>query len=228
MFKRVEHPISMTTPLRLVAAATAGLLLTGCGLTDFITGDPQEKEYKTAETLPPLEIPPDLTGLETDQALVVPGRDQPPASASGGVVTRPLNTSPIQGAPIQAAEEPAEPARLTTDLAGGTRLNLAQDFPRAWREVGMALNGEEIQIQDRDRNRGIYYIDYPVMPEKKGGIVSRLKFWGDDEPELRRMLLVVTEVNGQASQVAVFDEDEQLITNAVAVELLEKLRARLN
>ena len=223
MFKRLVHKVSVSSACRAMALAGAGSLLAGCGLTDFITGDPQEKEYKTAQSLPPLEIPPDLTGLDSDEALVIPGRDESAAGVSGAAQTRPLNT-----APLASSGEPVEPARITTDLSGGTRLSLAQDFPRAWREVGMALNGEEIQIHDRDRTRGIYYIDYPVTPEKKGGIVSRLKFWGDDEPELRRMLLVVREVNARESQVAVFDEDEQLITSAAAAELLEKLRVHLN
>ncbi len=199
------------------------LTLTGCGLTDFITGDPQEKEYRAAETLPPLEVPPDLTATQGDDALLIPGRDEPAPAISATARTRPLDTTVLQ----EAVDEPAAPARMASGT-GGARLNIAHDFPRAWREVGMALNGEEIDIDDRDRTRGIYYIDYPVMPEQKGGFVSRLKFWGKDEPDLVRLLLVVTEVAERESQVAVFDEDEQLVTGPVAQELLEKIRARLN
>ena len=71
-------------PRALVLAMTLPLL-GGCGALSGLLGhDPQEQQYQKAETLPPLEVPPDLTGVARSAALVVPGIDD--GSAAGGAV----------------------------------------------------------------------------------------------------------------------------------------------
>src|SRR3954469_12543135 len=55
---------------RRVALLTSVLLLGGCaGINDWIEG---KVDYKQAATVPPLEVPPDLTSPSRDNRYVVP------------------------------------------------------------------------------------------------------------------------------------------------------------
>ncbi len=66
----------------LIAVATVLHLLAGCSLVEKV--QPKPIDYKSTNTLPPLEIPPDLTTPGTDDRFVVPdagGRSSASASA---------------------------------------------------------------------------------------------------------------------------------------------------
>ncbi|MEO8924130.1 MAG: outer membrane protein assembly factor BamC, partial [Caldimonas sp.] len=78
-----------------------------------------------------------------------------------------------------AAEAPAGPAhaRLVAGRPGPT-LQVDDNFDRAWRRVGVALDRSGFTVEDRDRAQGIYFVRY-VDP----------KFAGRDEPNLFSRLL---------------------------------------
>ncbi len=67
---------------------------------------------------------------------------------------------------------------------GESALEIAEEFPRAWRITGMALDRGGFAVEDRDRGKGIYYVRYndPMQGEKKKkGFLSKLAFWSDDD-----------------------------------------------
>lgn len=86
---------------------------------------------------------------------------------------------------LLAQQESAAPrAQLTRDPEGRAFLTLGEDFSRAWRRTGLALDRVGFTVEDRDRSRGLYYVRYidPLKDEKKdSGILTKLKFWKDDE-----------------------------------------------
>lgn len=86
---------------------------------------------------------------------------------------------------LLAQQESAAPrAQLTRDSEGRAFLTLGEDFSRAWRRTGLALDRVGFTVEDRDRSRGLYYVRYidPLKDEKKdSGILTKLKFWKDDE-----------------------------------------------
>jgi outer membrane protein assembly factor BamC len=71
---------------------------------------------------------------------------------------------------------------------GGLSLRVNDQFDRAWRRVGLALDRVGFVVEDRDRSRGLYYVRYADLgasedgttPSKKKGLLESLKFWGDD------------------------------------------------
>jgi len=67
---------------------------------------------------------------------------------------------------VAAAPEAPTRARLVADQPAAT-LELDEDFNRAWRRVGMALDRGGFSIEDRDRAGGLYYIRY-IDPAKSG------------------------------------------------------------
>ena len=80
------------------------------------------------------------------------------ATATSG---QPSSTTPVNTARQFAAESSssvvsssavADELRYRLEKhAGGSRLITRQDFPRTWREVGMAIANESLEIEDRDR-----------------------------------------------------------------------------
>ena len=77
-------------------------------------------------------------------------------------------------------------ATLNKDADTSLRLSLNDQFDRAWRRVGLALDRIGFVVEDKDRSNGIFYVRYTDVdiddsPEKKKGLIDKLKFWGDDE-----------------------------------------------
>jgi len=73
--------------------------------------------------------------------------------------------------------------------SGGGKLMLNEQFDRAWRRVGLALDRVGFTVEDRDRSKGLYFVRY-IDPETDvkttedksgffGRMASSLKFWGD-------------------------------------------------
>lgn len=79
-------------------------------------------------------------------------------------------------------------ATLNKDNTGNLTLALNDQFDRAWRRVGLALDRIGFLVEDKDRSRGIFYVRYSDVdiddaPEKKKGLLDALKFWGNDEED---------------------------------------------
>lgn len=87
---------------------------------------------------------------------------------------------------VQQTPQKRDRARLVRDENGGRALALEENFSRAWRRTGLALDRVGFTVEDRDRSRGLYFVRY-VDPElnasgnQSKGFFSKLKFWGDDD-----------------------------------------------
>ena len=66
------------------------------------------------------------------------------------------------------------------------RLVVDDDFDRAWRRVGLALDRVGFTVVDRDRSKGTYFVRY-ANPDsdatKPKGFLDKLMFWKDDATE---------------------------------------------
>ena len=77
-------------------------------------------------------------------------------------------------------------AEVIKESDGSARLLLNDQFDRAWRRVGLALDRIGFVIEDKDRSNGIFFVRYADIdiddtPKKKKGLFETLKFWGDDD-----------------------------------------------
>lgn len=72
--------------------------------------------------------------------------------------------------------------------ATGDLLIVKESFDRAWRRTGLALDRAGFTVEDRDRNKGVYFVRY-VDPEAsadksdKKGFMSKLMFWKNDKAD---------------------------------------------
>lgn len=220
--------LTFVRPSRALFVLLALPLLGGCGMVSGLLGhDPQEQQYGKAQALPPIEVPPDLTGAGGSSALVVPGVDdgsaagQAAAEGGGGP-----SAPPEQLAGDVGGQQPAV-ARVERGVDGAPRLVVPQDFSRAWRSVGKAIEAADMRVDDRDRSRGLYFVDYQHS-ERRGRLARTLMFWGGDETTAKNRFLVLLQSAGEQTNVLVFNEKEKLVTTPIAEDILRKIQQHLD
>ena len=79
-------------------------------------------------------------------------------------------------------------AKITKSADGLASLTVNDEFDRAWRRVGLALDRIGFVVEDKNRSSGLYFVRYTDVEldtsnQKKKGILDSLKFWGDDKKE---------------------------------------------
>jgi outer membrane protein assembly factor BamC len=124
-------------------------------------------------------------------------------------------------------------AQITKAADGTSSLNVADDFDRAWRRVGLALDRIGFTVEDRDRSKGLYfvrYVDTDAAPQKEG-YLSRLAFWRGDTAAPRKaeqFSILVGDVDGASTRVQVFNRegapDRSESAQRILTVLLEQLR----
>jgi len=104
------------------------------------------------------------------------------------------------------AATPPERAKLT-HVGDNTLLTLPEDFERAWRRVGIALDRSSFTVEDRNRSKGIYYVRYidPDSGQKKPGFFSRL--FGKKKTGPTDEYQIFVKGDETASQVDVLDKN---------------------
>lgn len=107
----------------------------------------------------------------------------------------------------------APKSSLATDEQGNRVLMLTLDFDRAWEAVGKALDDSELEVTDKDRSTGVYYVNYfPDAQEgKKGGFFSFIPFVGGGSPSKGKahQYRVTLKADAKKIVVAVAGEAEQ-------------------
>lgn len=96
-----------------------------------------------------------------------------------------------EAARTRVADTRARPDRATLERDGdGSVLRLQEQFSRAWRRTGLALDRVGFTVEDRDRSRGLYFVRY-VDPEtelrgkEEKGFFSKLAFWNSSDSDTR-------------------------------------------
>ncbi len=132
---------------------------------------------------------------------------------------------------LATGESAAPRATLSRGPDGGT-LALNEQFDRAWRRVGLALDRVGFTVEDRDRSKGLYYVRYidPQIDNKapeKGSWLSRFKFWGSSEkPKTEQYRIQVRDAE-PGSQVNVLNKDGAQESSETASRILSLLYEQL-
>jgi outer membrane protein assembly factor BamC len=133
----------------------------------------------------------------------------------------------------QKSAPPAQPprARLTPSEQTPGSLILADEFDRAWRRVGLALDRVGFTVEDRDRSKGIYYVRYldPDVDGKGGdGFMSKLAFWRDkDAGKDKEQYRISVLESDTGSEVKVLDAAGEVSETQTAARILALLQAEL-
>jgi outer membrane protein assembly factor BamC len=127
----------------------------------------------------------------------------------------------------------AEPSRATlTKTSDGGSLALNEQFDRAWRRVGLALDRVGFTVEDRDRSKGVYFVRYidPQVDNKSAdnkGWLSRFKFWGSSDKKSDQQYRVVVKDLGDHAEVNVLNKDGGREQSGTANRILALLHEQL-
>lgn len=129
----------------------------------------------------------------------------------------------------QPAPERAPRSQLVVDAAGATTLRVDEGFSRAWREVGLALDRVGFTVEDRDRSGGLYFVRYndPLKEDEKRGFLSKLKFWGDDEPTDAEQYRIVLSAEGDRTLVTVHNSKGERDNSSTAKRILTLVQEQM-
>jgi outer membrane protein assembly factor BamC len=137
---------------------------------------------------------------------------------------------------LTASAEPQQRAEIVKSNDGTERLQVYEPFDRAWRRVGLALDRVGFTVEDRDRQKGLYFVRYAdpeaEMNEKDKGFIGRLFSWGSDSKVKAEQYRVLVSQEGagsaSGSQVQVLNKDgsaeRSKTTQRILVLLHEQLK----
>lgn len=129
----------------------------------------------------------------------------------------------------QAEVAPQKPAVQQDVRTQGAQLIVSESFDRAWRRVGVALDGGGFSVEDRDRSAGDYYVRYfdTDTGEKidQPGFFSRM-FSGDKKAEAPQYRIHLS-ASGDQTNVTVLDAKGERDNSATAQRLLSVLKDKM-
>lgn len=130
-------------------------------------------------------------------------------------------TDTVAAAAINATEPPGMAS--LREIAGGSVVIVMNDpFDRSWRKVGLAITSSGLTVEDKDRDKGIYFLR-PVKIER--GWFERMKFW-KNAPETGKQYRVHVKDGGAACVVSVTDQDGA--NSSVTKQMIETIYKNIN
>ena len=139
------------------------------------------------------------------------------------------------GAPGERVKQLATPgqeplkAEIVKSNDGTERLQVYEPFDRAWRRVGLALDRVGFTVEDRDRQKGLYFVRYAdpdaEMTAKDRGFLSRL--FGSDSKVKPEQYRVQVSQDTSGSLVDVLNKDGAAEHSKTAQRILALLHEQL-
>src|SRR5204862_550512 len=125
------------------------------------------------------------------------------------------------GAPLQSRAE------LKKGGDGNELLKVYEPFDRVWRRVGLALDRVGFTVEDRDRQKGVYFVRYadPDVEKDTRGLLSRW-FSSDSKVKAQQYRVQITQA-GTSSQVNVLNKDGGADPSKTAQRILALLHEQL-
>ncbi len=196
-----------TVLLKLSGVAMVSFSLAACSFlppTDGILSDEKEA-YKKAHELPLLEIPPDMLN-----ALPKNEYDGAAKAARSPALVKVTALEDIESA-------------ISLQVDEDVSYLLVRDSIRStWRRTMSALNELNYDIEDKNRETGLIYLNIPM--EGKEGMLSSLSFW--KKVKTTPYLLTIGPLNKETA-IHVLNEQKERVNDAVSSKILTDLMAEL-
>jgi outer membrane protein assembly factor BamC len=130
-----------------------------------------------------------------------------------------------------ASSEQQLRAEIVKANDGTERLQVHEPFDRAWRRVGLALDRVGFTVEDRDRQKGLYFVRYAdpesEMAQKDRSFMSRIFSFGSDSKVKAEQYRVMVSPETTGSQVHVLNKDGTAETSKTTQRILALLHEQL-
>ena len=128
---------------------------------------------------------------------------------------------------MASAVPSSQRAEIRKGLNGEELLEVFEPFDRVWRRVGLALDRVGFTVEDRDRQKGIYFVRY-ADPDSEKDDRSLLAKWFTSDPRVKaQQYRVQITQGGTTSQVNVLTKDGAADTSRTAQRILALLHEQL-
>ncbi len=148
--------------------------------------------------------------------------EQATSAVAATDVTAAGSTVPASGAATITTTEPAGTASLRKISSGDIIIVVNDPFDRAWRKAGLAIESAGLGVEDKDREKGVYFLR-PVKVQS--GWLEKLKFWKKSEQDGKGYQVNVKD-GGVACEISVTDQDGA--SNKVTRQLAEEIYKNIN
>jgi outer membrane protein assembly factor BamC len=130
--------------------------------------------------------------------------------------------TPVQAAAIAAPVVSAGAASMLQVFDGSSVIIISDAFDKSWRRVGLAIERAGYAVEDKDREKGVYFLR-TVKAEK--GWTDKLQFWKDDVDESLRYRVNVKDA-GVSCEVSVTDQNG--VSSDASKQRLEAIYKNIN
>ena len=132
-----------------------------------------------------------------------------------------LGGSPDQVTKLLATPS-AKPVATVATIDNHPAVRIADNFDRAWRRVGVALDRTGFTVEDRDRNRGIYFVRYvgSELPENKPSFFGKLFSSSPAKDGAASKYQIIVVSDGDSSTVSVRDAQGAPDSSATAQRIV--------
>lgn len=126
-----------------------------------------------------------------------------------------------QSKALVAADTPRQTSRIAT-VNNQSVVQLDENFDRAWRRVGLALDRTGFTVEDRDRSQGTYFVRYvePNTSKSEPGFLSKL-FSGASPAPAPLKFRILVKGQGENTVVSVLNEKGVAETSANAQRIVK-------
>lgn len=207
--------------MRSVLLGCVLFVLGGCS---WLVND-HDNDYLKSQIQPNIIIPKDVAILELKPQFPIPEVANAKL-VDEFIVPRPrplVIKEDVETASLVSDQTIKLETNLLKDGNGTPILRLNVEFPRAWAQLGEALNKADVKVSDLNRSIGTYYVELPDESAEK----LEQGFWAGlfgSEPE---MVMIALQVKLNRARSGVYIAIHEDLDNLADDKLAENLLARI-
>jgi outer membrane protein assembly factor BamC len=206
----------MKTRIRAIIIVAVLVNVSACTYIKNLFPD-KEKDYQFTTEIPPMVLPPDLSGDSTAKVPAASTAEAPESNDAAPTVSSTEETPTIDRKLIQV--------ELVDADQGTKQLNIGAPIEMAWRMVGKALSRKSIEVTNRNQEEKLFHVQYDPNKQEveDGSFWDEVKYFfkGIEITEQEYLLKLVA--NNQQTDVIIMDKDQKPATDGTSLSLLTLL-----
>lgn len=117
-------------------------------------------------------------------------------------------------------------ADFSVDAAGEWVIDMDLSYGRAWNAVGKAIDAVGFEIQDKNRDSGLYYLQTNSKKDaEKSGFFSFLPFVGNDKTVVHKLTISVKPADDKVQ--AFISQHDETLTAPLRKDIMKRIKSEL-